>query len=129
MQVPDTSPWVEHMDPLNELETEAKAAGMRVEVRDTFSYLDAELFEGERLVGIIHYNPEEEAWACEHHSRFFCPLDEIIQSFKDGNRQLAIYVSYKNGKLPEVSKETLETIRTLLPGKPDSVTVLPHEFS
>ncbi len=121
--------WFEHQDALNEVVTKAEAIGLTVKPDDGV-YPDARLYDAKgRLLTILHYDPSDDTWGCENHSRLFCALDEVMASFEAGNRWFAIYVSYTGGKLPKVSKKTLEAIRGLLPGEPDSLNVLPHEFA
>jgi hypothetical protein len=122
MKVNPENPWSGYPDQLKELVTQAKGSGLTVKLDDDAYFPDAQLFDGGKLLGWVHYDPHEDEWAMENHRRFVCPLNDIFESLKSSPRPLVLTVGYVKGDLPEISQETLEAIKKLLPGKPLAVT-------
>lgn len=127
MKVPPESPWAEYPDQLKELMTKAKRRGLTVQLDHDVYFPDAKLFDGDQLICWVHYDPNEDLWASEQHSRFVCPLTEILDYYKNGqHRRLVLFVDYPSGKVPEaddITEEMRKAIKKLLPGKPGEVHV------
>jgi hypothetical protein len=85
--VPADSPWQEHLDALARLVAGAKEVGLTVKVPDDVYYPDALLLYGDTEVCWTHYDPVEDAWATEDHSRAFNPLEDLLDFHKYGENK------------------------------------------